>query len=68
MMQGWFCVGYKVDDGSKTELWDMFVLAPTISMAKWMTLEECKKYHPKAKVTIVDAKRVSEEEMYNAVN
>lgn len=68
MEKGWFCVGYKIDNGSKTETWDMYVLAPTISMAKKMTLEECKKYNPKAKVTIVDARKVSEEEMYNAVN
>lgn len=68
MINGWFCVGYKVDNGSKVELWDMFVLAPTISSAKWMTLEECEKYHPKAKITIEYARKISEEEMYNAVN
>lgn len=68
MKECWFCVGYKIDNGSKTELWDMFVAAPTASMAKKMATEEVKKYHPKANVTIEYAKTMTEDEMYNMAN
>ena len=68
MEQGWFCVSYKVDNGSKVDLWDMFVLAPTISMAKKIALEECKAYNNKSKVIIESARKISEEEMYNIAN
>lgn len=64
MELGWFCVGYKVHNGSKTELWDMYILAPTLSMAKKKTMNECKAYHKKAKITIEYARPISHDEMY----
>lgn len=68
MQDCWFCVGYKIKNGSKTERWDLFFAAPDENTAKKMAAEELKGYHPKAKITIEYAKAMTEDELYSIVN